>query len=159
MKTLVTGVAAAALVAGAAAGVTSIASTTSASPAIQSVVFGAPMPEAPAPELTGPLNQTLAALGAAGPFSSRLAYIEPLGGLTGRVAESQYNSLVKRGVFPLTATISNIDSDGGSATGLVSATSANGTPHSTTLTFVQGPSPTGWILTRSSLSALSAAVG
>jgi hypothetical protein len=158
MKTLVTGVAAAALVAAAAAGVTSIASTTSAAPAVQPVVFGVPMPEAPAPDLAGPLNQTLAALGAAGPFSARLPYIEPLGGLTGKIAEGQYNGLVKKGVFPLTATISDIDSDGVTATGLVTATSANGTPHSTTLTFVQGPSPTGWLLTKGSLSALSAAV-
>jgi|KBSSwiStaDraftv2_1062776.scaffolds.fasta_scaffold00174_21 hypothetical protein len=158
MKSLVTGVAAVALVAAAAGGVTSIASSTSAAPAVAPVVFGIPMPAAPAPDLEGPLNATLAALGAAGPFSARLPYIEPLGGLTGRVAESQYNSLVKRGVFPLTATISNVDSDGTTATGLVTATSANGAPHSTTLTFVAGPSPTGWLLTKSSLSALSASV-
>jgi len=129
-----------------------------AAPAVAPVVFGIPMPEAPAPDLEGPLNQTLAALGAAGPFSSRLAYIEPLGGLTGRLAESQYNGLVKRGVFPLTATISGVDLVGNTATGLVSATSANGSPHSTTLSFVQGPSPTGWLLTAGSLRTLSASV-
>jgi hypothetical protein len=160
MKTLVSGLAATALVAAAAAGVTSIASTTSAAPAVQPVVFGVPMPETPAPDLVGPLNATLAALGAAGPFSSRLAYIEPLGGLTGRIAESQYNGLVKKGVFPLTATIADPDLDqvNNTATGLVSATSSNGSPHSVTLSFVQGPSPTGWLLTAGSLRALSASV-
>jgi hypothetical protein len=158
LKTLVTGVAAAAVVAAAAGGVTSIASSVSAAPAVAPVVFGIPMPEAPAPDLEGPLNQTLGALGAPGPFSARLPYIEPLGGLTGRLAESQYNALVKKGVFPLTATISGVDLNGTTATGLVSATSSNGTPHSVTLTFVQGPSPTGWLLTASSLRTLSASV-
>lgn len=158
LKTLVTGVAAAAVVAAAAGGVTSVASSVSAAPAIQPVVFGIPMPEVPAPDLVGPINATLGALGAAGPFSARLPFIEPLGGLTGRVAESQYNSLVAKGVFPLTATITDVDLNGPTATGLVSATSANGTPHSVTLSFVQGPSPTGWLLTAGSLRALSASV-
>jgi hypothetical protein len=158
LKTLVTGMAAAAVVAAAAGGVTSIASSVSASPAVAPVVFGIPMPQAPAPDLEGPLDQTLGALGAPGPFSARLPYIEPLGGLTGKLAESQYNGLVKKGVFPLTATISGVDLNGTTATGLVSATSSNGSPHSVTLTFVQGPSPTGWLLTASSLRALSASV-
>jgi hypothetical protein len=162
LKTVVTGVAAAALVAAAAGGVTSIASTVTAAPAVAPVVFGIPMPEAPADDAAvGSLNQTLAALGAAGPFSSRLPYIEPLGGLTGRLAESQYNGLVKKGVFPLTATISNVqlDPSGTTATGLVSAVSSNGSPHTTTLTFVQNPSsPSGWVLTAGSLRTLSASV-
>jgi hypothetical protein len=121
------------------------------------VVFGIPMPEAPAPDLAGPLNQTLSALGAAGPFSSRLPYIEPLGGIQG-LAENKYNKLSRQGVFPLTASITNIDSDGDTATGFVTATSANGTTHTTTLNFVQGPSPTGWLLTKGSLLTLSSAV-
>jgi hypothetical protein len=159
LKTVVTGVAAAALVAAAAGGVTSIASTVTAAPAVAPVVFGIPMPEAPPASVEDQLNDTLAALGAAGPFSSRLAYIEPLGGLTGRLAESQYNGLVKKGVFPLTATISNVQQNGNTATGLVSAVSANGSPHTTTLTFAQNTSsPTGWVLTAGSLRTLSASV-
>ena len=67
LKSLVTGVAAAALVGGAAAGVTSIASgTISAAPAVQPVVFDIPMPQQPAPDLQAPLLQTLQALGAPG---------------------------------------------------------------------------------------------
>jgi hypothetical protein len=161
LKTLVTGVAAAALVAAAAGGVTSIASTVTAAPAVAPVVFGIPMPESPEDDAAVQLDATLAALGAPGPFSSRLPYIEPLGGLTGRLAESQYNGLVKKGVFPLTATISNVqlDPSGNTATGLVHATSSNGSPHTTTLTFVRNTSsPSNWVLTAGSLRALSASV-
>ncbi len=60
LKTLVTGVAAAAVVGAAAAGVTSIASrASSATPAVQPVVLDIPMPQAPAPDLQAPLLQTL----------------------------------------------------------------------------------------------------
>ena len=72
LKTLVTGVAAAALVGGAAAGVTSIASpTVSSAPAVQPVVWDIPMPQAPAPELQAPLLQTLQALAGGGSFSGK----------------------------------------------------------------------------------------
>ena len=64
LKTLVTGMAAAAVVAGAAAGVTSIASpAVPSAPAVAPVVWGIPMPQAPAPELESPLLTTLQALG------------------------------------------------------------------------------------------------
>ena len=71
LKSLVTGVAAAALVGGAAAGVTSIASPAgSSAPAVQPVVWDVPMPQAPAPDLQSPLLQTLQALAAGGSFAS-----------------------------------------------------------------------------------------
>jgi hypothetical protein len=55
LKTLVTGMAAVAVVGGAAAGVTSIASPAlSPAPAVQPVVWDVPMPQAPAPDLQAP---------------------------------------------------------------------------------------------------------
>ena len=84
LKLLATGVAAAAVIGGAAAGVTSVASSTPvASPAVQPVVFGAPLPQTPAPELQSQLVATLDALQSGGSFSgAKASYIE--GGL-GRI--------------------------------------------------------------------------
>lgn len=157
LKTLATGIAAVAVVGAAAAGVTSIAPTSVASPRVQPVVFGAPMPMAPAPEIAGALTQTVNALGAGGSFSGKAAYIQGLGTGMSIIAGRQYNGLVARGYFPLTATIDGgtIDQNGPTATALVSATAANGASGRQTLTFVQGPSPTGWQLSQQSLLALS----
>jgi hypothetical protein len=160
LKSLATGVAAAlsaATVVGAAAvGVTSIASGASfSSPQVQPVVFGAPMPQDPAPDLAGPLTQTVNNLGSGGSFAGKDVYIQGLGGLSGRVASSKYASLDAKGYFPLTATVTDIDQNGPTATATVSATTANGSSGTTQLTFVQGPSPTGWQVTVASLEALS----
>jgi hypothetical protein len=160
LKSLTTGVAAglsaAAMVGAAAVGVTSIASGASLSaPQVQPVVFGAPMPMDPAPDLAGPLTDTVNQLGAGGSFAGKDAYIQGLGGLSGRVASSRYASLNAKGYFPLTATVTNIDQEGPTATATVSATTANGSSGTTQLSFVQGPSPTGWQVTIASLEALS----
>ena len=156
LKSLATGVAAVAVVGAAAAGVTSIASgATFASPQVQPVVFGAPMPQTPAPELAGPLADTVNNLGAGGSFAGKGAYVQGLGILGTAGAARQYDKLNAKGYFPLTATVTNVDVNGPTATANVTATAANGASGSQVVTFVQGPSPTGWQISLASLEALS----
>lgn len=162
LKTLVTGVAAAALVGGAAAGVTSIASASiSASPAVQPVVFDAPLPAAPAPDLEGPLNQTLTALAGGGSFAGKSQYIQGgIGRIESRAADRAYSNAAAKGLFPLTFNIANIDDNGaGMATADVTATASNGQSASQPIQFVAGPSPTGWQVSKQSAMALLSAVG
>jgi hypothetical protein len=160
LKTLVTGVAAAALVGGAAAGVTSIASpVVSSAPAVQPVVWDVPMPQAPAPDLQGPLLQTLQALAAGGSFSGKASFIQGgIGRIEGIAADRAYNRAAAEGKFPLTFNIANIDSEGAVASADVTATSALGTSATQNVQFVAGPSPTGWQISKASaLNLLSAA--
>jgi hypothetical protein len=160
LKSLVTGVAAVAAVGGAAAGVTSIASSTiTAAPAVQPVVWDIPMPEAPAPDLVGPLTQTVNTLGSGGSFAGKSAYIQGLGRFTGKGVELKYNDAVAKGYLPLTASVTDPDLNGNMATANVTATLASGEVRSMPLTFVQGPSPTGWQLSSQSLFALGELVG
>jgi hypothetical protein len=159
-KSLVTGLAAAALVGGAAAGVTSIASgTITAAPAVQPVVWDIPLPAAPAPDLVGPLTQTVNTLGSGGSFAGKSAYIQGLGRFTGKGVELKYNDAVAKGYLPLTATVADPDLNGNAATANVTATLSTGEVRSMPLTFVQGPSPTGWQLSSQSLFALGELVG
>ncbi|OBF34934.1 hypothetical protein A5724_16330 [Mycobacterium sp. ACS1612] len=160
LKTLVTGVAAAALVGGVAAGVTSIASpVASPAPAVQPVVWDIPMPQAPAPDLQAPLLQTLQALASGGSFAGKASYIQGgIGRIEGIAADRAYNRAAAEGKFPLTFSIVNIDSDGAVANADVTATSALGTSATQNVQFVAGPSPTGWQIAKSSaLNLLSAA--
>jgi hypothetical protein len=160
LKTLVTGVAGAALVAAAAAGVTSVASpAVSSAPAVQPVVWDIPMPQAPAPELQSPLLQTLQALAGGGSFSGKSSYIQGgIGRIEGIAADRAYNRAAAEGKFPLTFNIANIDQEGGVANADVTATSALGTTATQTVQFVAGPSPSGWQISKNSaLSLLSAA--
>jgi len=160
LKTLVTGVAAAALVAGAAVGVTSVASpAVSSTPAVQPVVWDIPMPQAPAPDLQAPLLQTLQALAGGGSFSGKASYIQGgIGRIEGIAADRAYNRAAAEGKFPLTFNIANIDQEGGVANADVTATSALGTTATQNVQFVAGPSPTGWQIGKSSaLNLLSAA--
>jgi hypothetical protein len=160
LKTLVTGVAAAALVGSAAAGVTSIASpAVSSAPAVQPVVWDIPMPQAPAPDLQAPLVQTLQALAGGGSFSGKASYIQGgIGRIEGIAADRAYSKAAAQGKFPLTFAIANIDSDGGVANADVTATSALGTSATQNVQFVAGPSPTGWQIAKASaLNLLSAA--
>ena len=161
LKTLVTGVAAAALVGGAAAGVTSVASpAVSTAPAVQPVVWDIPMPQAPAPELEGPLLQTLQALGAPGLSASKAPYIQGgIGRIEGRVADSKLREAQADGKFPLSFTVANIDQNGPVVTADVTATAATGGVASQNIQFVPGPSPTGWQMSKQSLMALMSAVG
>jgi hypothetical protein len=160
LKTLVTGVAAAALVGSAAAGVTSIASpAVSSLPAVQPVVWDIPMPQAPAPDLQAPLVQTLQALAGGGSFSGKASYIQGgIGRIEGIAADRAYSKAAAQGKFPLTFDIANIDSEGGVANADVTATSALGTSATQNVQFVAGPSPTGWQISKeSALNLLSAA--
>jgi hypothetical protein len=160
LKTLVTGVAAAALVGGAAAGVTSIASpAVSSAPAVQPVVWDIPMPQAPAPDLQAPLLQTLQALAGGGSFSGKASYIQGgIGRIEGVAADRAYNKAAAEGKFPLTFNIANIDQQGGVASADVTATSALGTTATQNVQFVAGPSPSGWQISKASaLNLLSAA--
>ena len=160
LKTLVTGVAAAAAVGGAAVGVTSIASSTiTASPAVQPVVWDIPMPAAPAPDLAGPIEQTVDILGSGGQFQGKQPYIAGLGRFTGKGVELKYNDAVAKGYLPLTATVDGVpDLNGNTATATIKATLANGEVRSMPLTFVAG-GPSGWQLSSQSLFALGELVG
>jgi len=163
LKTLVTGVAAAALVGGAAAGVTSIAfSAGSSAPgavAVQPVVWDIPMPQAPAAQLEAPLLQTLQALAGGGSFVGKASYIQGgIGRIEGIAADRAYNRAAAEGKFPLTFNVANIDDAGGVVSADVTATSALGTTASQNVQFVPGPSPSGWQISKeSALSLLSAA--
>ncbi|MBE1548719.1 hypothetical protein GGC64_002743 [Mycobacterium sp. OAS707] len=161
LKSLVTGVAAAALVGGAAAGVTSIASPAgSQAPAVQPVVWDIPMPQAPAPDLQAPLLQTLQALGAPGLSASKAPFIQGgIGRIEGRVADTKLREAQADGKFPLSFTLANIDQNGDIVTADVTATAANGGVATQNIQFVPGPSPTGWQMSKQSLMALMSAVG
>ncbi len=164
LKTLVTGVAAAALVAGAAAGVTSIASPSpSSSPAVAPVVRGVPLPETPAPEMQAQLLSILNVLAGPGTFSpkgNKAAYIE---GGTGRIegigADRAYNNAAAEGKFPLTFSIANINQEGNVVTADVTATAATGGTATQNIQFVAGPSPTGWQISKASALSLLSSVG
>ena len=160
LKTLVTGIAAAALVGGAAVGVTSVASSAaSPSPAVQPVVWDIPMPQAPAPDLQAPLLQTLQALAGGGSFTGKASYIQGgIGRIEGIAADRAYNRAAAEGKFPLTFDIANIDQEGEVANADVTATSATGGTDTQSVQFVAGPSPTGWQIAKASaLNLLSAA--
>jgi hypothetical protein len=162
LKTLVTGVAAAALVGGAAAGVTSIAFSAGSAPgavAVQPVVWDIPMPQAPAAQLEAPLLQTLQALAGGGSFVGKGSYIQGgIGRIEGIAADRAYNLAAAEGKFPLTFNVANIDDAGGVVSADVTATSALGTTASQNVQFVPGPSPSGWQISKeSALSLLSAA--
>ncbi len=154
---LTAGTAAAAVAGAAAVGVTSIALGAGVA-AAEPVVVNAP--QAPAPELSGPLSATLNALMAPGSFGGKAAYIQ--GGLRYRdtvLADAAYSRAASKGYFPLSFTIADIDQNGDTATANVTATSASGAVTTQPLTFVAGPSPSGWQLSKSSAVNLVTAAG
>ena len=161
LKTLVTGVAAAALVGGAAAGVTFIAfPAVSSAPTVQPVVWDVPMPQAPAPDLQAPLLQTLQALASGGSFAGKAPYIQGgIGRIESIAADRAYTNAAQEGKFPLTFNIANIDSDGATASADVTATSALGTSATQSVQFVTGPSPSGWQIAKASALDLLSAAG
>jgi len=154
--------AAAAIIGGGAAGVTSVAVTTpTASPAVQPVVFGAPLPQTPAPELQSALVDTLDGLQGDGSFSgTKAAFIQGgLGRIEGITADRAFSNASAKGYFPLSFTVADIDQQGPVATANVTATGANGAVASQSIQFIAGPSPTGWQLTKSSALSLMSASG
>ncbi|MDT7792834.1 MAG: hypothetical protein QOD59_2270 [Mycobacterium sp.] len=161
LKTLVTGVAGAAVVAAAAVGVTSVASpAVSSVPAVQPVVWDIPMPQAPAPELQSSLLQTLQVLAGGGSFSGKAPYIQGgIGRIESIAADRAYSKAAAEGKFPLTFNIANIDQEGGVANADVTATSALGTTATQTVQFVAGASPSGWQISKQSAMSLLSAAG
>jgi hypothetical protein len=161
LKTLVTGAAAAVVVGGAAAGVTSIASP-AATPAVQPVVWDIPMPLQTEQDLQGPLIATLNGLAGGGSFrGAKEAYIEGgIGRIEGITADRAYNNAAAKGVFPLSFGLGPVQQNGVTATTNVTATAANGAAASQVVTFVQNPaSPTGWQISKGSALALLSSVG
>jgi hypothetical protein len=63
------------------------------------------------------------------------------------------------GKFPLSFTLANVNQNGAVVTADVTATAATGGVASQMITFVPGPSPTGWQMSKDSLLALMSAVG
>ncbi len=166
LKTLVTsltaGAAAAVFVGAAAAGVTSIAAGSgAAAPAVQPVVFGIPLPAQPPDQLQGQLLSTLTALSGPGSFlGGKASYVQGgLGRIEARVADTGYANAAAKGYFPLSFTIDNIIQNGGVATANVTAVAPTGAVANQPLTFIAGPSPTGWQLSKDSAMALISSVG
>jgi hypothetical protein len=166
LKSLATGVATAAgavaIVGAAAAGVTSIATVTSATaPDAKLVSWDIPMPQAPAPELAAPLTQTLNALATGGSFSgSKSAYIEGgVGRIEAITADRAFTNAQAKGLFPLAFNVVDIDVNGPVATANVTATAANGVSTTRPVTFIAGPSPTGWLVQKGSALSLLASAG
>lgn len=163
LKTLVTsltaGAAAAATLGAAAVGVTSIA--VGAGIASASPVALAPLPTAPAPELQGALVSTLSALSGPGSFTGgKASYVQGgLGRIEARVADSGYANAAAKGYFPLSFTVADIDQNGPVVTANVTAAAPTGAVATQPLTFIAGPSPTGWQLSKQSAMALMSAVG
>jgi len=161
VKTLATGMAALAAIGAAAAGVTCIASVTAASPRVQPVVFGAPLPldpPAPAPagvdlptayQLTTVLN-TLQDPSVS--FASKGYLIEGGIPVPATLADHELQKAAAKGSLPLTFNISNIAPAGpGAATATITATGPHLAPTPEYLTFVdQG----GWKLSHDSAMTL-----
>ena len=164
LKTLVTGVAAAAAVGAAAAGVTSIASgALSATPAVQPVVFDVPLPLQPAADVPS-VDQLMGLLNGLAnpnvPFGSKSGLVEGgVGIVEGRTADRLVDNAVEDGYFPLSFSVANIVPAGPSAaTATVTASGPQLAPTTQTVTFVNEGGR--WKLSEESgLALLSAALG
>lgn len=157
LKTLTTAVAAAVIVGGAAAGVTSVAFSGSvAPPAIQPVVFGTPLPLDPAADVPTADQISGVLYGLADPgtsFQSKGYLVEGgIGLIEGRAADGLMKNAVAKGMMPLSFSISNITAAGpGAATASVTASGPSLPATTQSITFVdQG----GWKLSRSSASTV-----
>ena len=159
VKSLATGIAAVAEIGAAAAGVTCIASVTGASPQIQPVVFGVPLPQAPGVDLPTP-DQLVSVLNTlqdpSVSFASKGNLVEggipvPVG-----IADHELQKAASAGSLPLTFNISNIVPAGpGAATATITASGPRLAPTPEYLTFVdQG----GWKLSHDSAMTLISAV-
>jgi len=163
VKSLATGVAALAAIGAAAAGVTCIAPVTAASPRVQPVVFGAPLPQdpvapvgvnLPTPDQLVTVLNTLQDPSVS--FANKGYLVEggipvPIG-----IADHELQKAASKGSLPLTFNISNIVPAGpGSATATITASGPRLAPTPEYLTFVdQG----GWKLSHDSAMTLISAV-
>jgi hypothetical protein len=103
---------------------------------------------------------TLSALSGPGSFAGKVSYVQ--GGLRGyevKAADIKYASAASRGYFPLNFVVNNIDQNGPVANASVTATAQNGAGATQNVTFIAGPSPTGWQVSKQSALALLSAVG
>ena len=163
VKTLATGMSALAAIGAAAAGVTCIASVTAASPHVQPVVFGAPLPQDPvapagvdlpsAYQLASVLN-TLQDPSVS--FANKGYLVE--GGIPfpTSIADHELQKAASKGSLPLTFNFTSITPAGpGAAAATLTATGPNLAPTYENLTFVnQG----GWKLSHDSAMTLISAV-
>lgn len=159
VKSLATGVAAVAAIGAVAAGVTSIASVTLATPRVQPVVFGAPLPLAPADVPT--VDQLVTVLNGlqnpSVPFASKSYLVEGgVGGVEGRIADRKLQKAAANGSLPLTFNVANITPAGpGVASADVTATGPHMAATTQNITFVN---QSGWKLSRGSAMTLLQAV-
>ena len=153
LKSITTGVAAAALVGAAAVGVTSTAAVpTSVSPAITPVVFGAPLPLDNDPDLAGQLTGLLNQLANAPTITENAGLIQGgVGIFEGRTANRLLAQAHQNGDFPLNLTVTNVSppAPDGSVTGTVNVSGPKTPPTTQQMTFVPG-GPTGWQVSKSS---------
>jgi hypothetical protein len=165
VKSLVTGIAATALVGAAAVGTTvatqTAVRTTGMRAAVAPVVRQLPLPQAPAPGLQTSLVSTLTGLTAAGSFAgSKGSYIQGgVGRFEAITADRAYDNAAREGKFPLSFTVANVDQNGGVATADVTATAPTGGTATQNIVFDAGPSPSGWQVSKSSALNLLSAVG
>ena len=161
MKTLATGIAAVAAIGAAAAGLTAVASADPSGYQVQPVVFGAPLPQDPAPapaanlptatQLTGLLN-SLADPNV--PFANKSDLVEGgISGMEAHVADHELKKAAKNGDLPLAFNVTNIQPGvPGSATADVAVSGPKLTsPVSQSVTFVNQGS---WMLSRNSAMEL-----
>lgn len=155
LKSLTTGVAAAALAGAAAVGVTSVASVpTTASPAITPVVFGAPLPLDNDPALTGQFTSILNQLANTGKISDKGYLVEGgIGIIEGRTADRLLKDAAQKGYLPLAFDLTPPEVTGNAATTTVSVTGpAISAPVSQPVTFINNGG--NWLLSKSSATSL-----
>lgn len=169
VKTIATGVAALAIVGGAAAGVASVATPSSLVAGVRLATVGAPLPQDPPPaqpvaganvptpdQLTGVLNSL------ADPnvlFNSKGNLVQGgISGMEAHVADKKLQKAAKNGDLPLSFDVTNIQpAAAGSATADVAVSGPKlPSPVTQNVTFVnQG----GWVLSRASAMELLQAAG
>ncbi len=155
-KSLATGVAVAAAIGAAAAGVTPISSTAPVAPDVQPVVFGVPLPQAPAADVPSPdqLTAVLYSLAdPAVPFVNKTGLVEGgLGPIEAHAADKRLQKAAQNGQLPLSFSVANIAPAGpGAATADVTASGPQLAPRTMNVKFVDLD---GWKVSRSSAMTL-----
>ena len=155
VKSLATGVAALAAIGAAAVGVTCIASVTAASPQVQPVVFGAPLPLDPGVDLPTP-DQLVTVLNTlqdpSVSFASKGYLVEGGIPVPPSLADHELQKAAAKGSVPLTFNFTNIVPAGpGAASASITAAGPHLAPTVENLTFIdQG----GWKLSHDSAMTL-----
>lgn len=151
-KLLATCIAAAAIIGGAASGVSALATAVAVSPAVQPVVFGTPLPQDPAAGLPTADQLYGVLYGLADPnvpFAAKSNLVEGgIGRIEARAADGLMRNAVAKGQLPLNFSVANIaPAAAGAASAAITATATGIAPISQNIVFVnQG----GWKLSRAS---------